>query len=136
MARKKPNISGVIVCDDIREELHNKKSLIGIYGDKIFLPYLPFVFPKFCIYIQCYNVLDGDSLRVEIQDPKDKVIANSGETKVNAPKGKKGYSKIDLGAIFSPLKISEDGTYNIRIVFNGDDKSAISYKVHITTNPK
>lgn len=38
----------VLFSDDIRDEVGNKKSLMGIYGPQVFVPMVPIVLPRFC----------------------------------------------------------------------------------------
>lgn len=37
-----------LVCDDIRREIGNKLSYMGVYQSQLFVPKLPFVLPKLC----------------------------------------------------------------------------------------
>lgn len=46
-------------CDDIRLELGNKSSLIGLYGDDLFVPSFPAVLPKLCIVAFCVAPVDN-----------------------------------------------------------------------------
>ena len=46
MKRKKPVFEYAIICDDIRHEMGNKFSLIGIYGSELQAAQLPFLFGR------------------------------------------------------------------------------------------
>jgi len=37
-------------CDDIRQEIGNKPSFMGVYDDGLVLPSLPFVLPRIAVY--------------------------------------------------------------------------------------
>ena len=39
----------VIYCDDVRQEVGNKQSLIGVYPGDLYLEALPAVLPKLCM---------------------------------------------------------------------------------------
>jgi hypothetical protein len=41
----------VVFCDDVRQEVGNKMSLIGVYGADLFVNELPIVLPKLAIFI-------------------------------------------------------------------------------------
>jgi uncharacterized protein DUF6941 len=55
-----------LVCDDIRPERGNKISLMGLYGDTVFVPAFPFVFPKLCILEKWENISDKKDFRAEL----------------------------------------------------------------------
>jgi hypothetical protein len=40
-----------IFCDDVRQEIGNKHSLMGIYGLDLFVDQIPAILPKLCIVI-------------------------------------------------------------------------------------
>lgn len=50
----------VIYCDDIRQEIGNKLSYMGVYSGELNIPTAPLVLPKLCIVIRAVS---------EIQDP-------------------------------------------------------------------
>ncbi len=41
----------VVYCEDVRNELHNKTSLIGVYGADLFASEIPMVLPKLALVI-------------------------------------------------------------------------------------
>ena len=58
-----------ILCDDIRQEIGNKISLMGVYGKDIVVPFFPFTFPKLCLWMvakEVQNELDGMRIQVTI----------------------------------------------------------------------
>jgi hypothetical protein len=75
MARRKPKFETGIVCDDIREEIGNKLTLIGIYEQEIFVSKLPYTFPKLCFFISCKNMKSGDSYSSALIGPSGKQLA-------------------------------------------------------------
>jgi hypothetical protein len=40
-------------CDDVRQEIGNKFSLMGCYGSDLFVPKFPFTLPKLCVFVNC-----------------------------------------------------------------------------------
>lgn len=120
MAKRKPKFEYFIVCDDIRQELGNKLSFMGVYGDEIFVPSFPFTFSQLSVAIKYRNLKSGDFFSIETKDPSGKKI---GETvKGSAPKDVKKSLVLTIHATFASIKISEEGSLQITIVFN-DDKS-------------
>lgn len=45
-------------CDDIRQELGNKFSLMGCYGPSMFVRSFPAVLPKLCVQVKAYSPID------------------------------------------------------------------------------
>ncbi len=42
-------------CDDVRQEVGNKFSLIGCYGESMLVSSLPAVLPKLCVQVRAYT---------------------------------------------------------------------------------
>lgn len=47
-----------VFCDDVRQEVGNKVSFIGIYQDSLLVPKLPTVLPKLCLVVQAVTSID------------------------------------------------------------------------------
>lgn len=45
-------------CDDVRQEIGNKVSLMGIYGGQLIVADVPFAMPKLCCVITCTTPAD------------------------------------------------------------------------------
>ncbi|GIK35881.1 MAG: hypothetical protein AMXMBFR45_01750 [Gammaproteobacteria bacterium] len=52
MSAGNPRFFDVIVCDDVREELGNKRSLMGIYENAIVLDAFPALLPRLCFVMK------------------------------------------------------------------------------------
>jgi hypothetical protein len=68
-----PQLKDIILCEDIRQELGNKISLIGILGGVIFIPEdatFPARIPQLALFSRWIGLSDGEriSLGVEIGD--------------------------------------------------------------------
>ncbi|MEY3881516.1 MAG: hypothetical protein RIQ94_2312 [Pseudomonadota bacterium] len=46
-------------CDDIRQEIDNKLSLMGIYTNGITIPSLPIVLPRLAVYVKITTAIDN-----------------------------------------------------------------------------
>lgn len=118
-------------CDDIRSELGNKISLIGIYGADLLLPELPAVLPKLCIYAQVYGELetplDGDvEVRVLLDDD---VIASS----ISQPKSTnllpRHFVKMVTHIILSPFSVEKESILRVRLYHEGKEYRASSLRI-------
>lgn len=58
MSAGNPRFFEVIVCDDVREELGNKRSFMGIYENAIVLDALPVIVPRLCFVMKARTPAD------------------------------------------------------------------------------
>ena len=58
----------VIYCDDIREEVGNKLSYMGVYTSELFIPSTPITLPKLCLAVKVVTDINDpfESLDVRI----------------------------------------------------------------------
>lgn len=61
-----PNYS-VIFCDDIRNELGGKVSLMGIYGTHVLVSSMPLTIPRLCIHFNIELPIDIKPERIDIK---------------------------------------------------------------------
>jgi len=120
MARRKPKFEYAIICDDIRQEISNKLSFIGIYGPHILVTKTPYVFPKLCFAISYKDVEAGLSFSIELIDPSNKKLGDT--ITLSIPKEVEKSIKFNMFAIFSPLKVKQEGSYKLVISCNKNDK--------------
>lgn len=74
-------------CDDIRQEVGNKFSLMGCYGDDLIVDQFPVILPKFAAQIRAATSIDqpfaklvvraflNDELLAEIEIPQEQLTA-------------------------------------------------------------
>ena len=55
---KAPKHEFTLLCDDIRQEMGGKTSLMGLYDHHIVVPQVPFTLPKVCFYTR-FSRMDG-----------------------------------------------------------------------------
>lgn len=130
MPARKPKFQYAIICDDIRQEIGNKMSFMGIYKSKIIIPQEPFTFPKLCFSITYKDVKADDSFSVILHNPEGKKM---GDEIKGGPVSEayKGYKTMDMIGIFSPLSIEKAGEYILEINFGDDPKLKKEVKVVI-----
>ena len=130
MPRRKPKFEYVIICDDIREEIGNKLTLVGVYAESIQVSKVPYSFPKLCFFIQYRDITSGDRFSIELKDPTGKRI---GKTINGILQPEKRVDKLRLLGIYSPLKMEQEGSYSLTITFNEDEKNKkeISFNVNV-----
>jgi len=133
MPRKQPKFEYSIICDDIRQEIGNKLTFVGTYQDVIFVPKLPFTFPKLCFFVQYKDIEAGDRFLLELTDPSNKIVGKSINITVSAAQ-KPG--KMRLSGIFSPIRAEKEGEYALGIAVNGNEKKKEEILFTVKEAPK
>lgn len=123
----------VIFCDDIRQEVGNKSSLIGVYMSDMVLnhPTLPIALAKLGILIQYMQPIDDvKDYRIEIHLPggdPEKPIAHADVAASEVkPTGKTalGSDATKIAArmhlVMAPVEIKEAGTLKVMITRAGE----------------
>ncbi len=103
---KAPKHEFTLLCDDIRQEMGGKTSLMGLYDHHIVVPQVPFTLPKVCFYTR-FSRMDGQfkfgfSIVSPTGDRKD-VIRDSD---VQIPEGAKEGT---FNVIASPFEVTGEG---------------------------
>lgn len=122
-------------CDDIRHELGNKLSLIGVYGADLVLPELPAAIPKLCIFAQLYSELDSafDSdieLRVMVDD---EILATSVSEPKQSSIQPKQFQKLAAQFVLTPFLIEKECTLRVRAIYKGQEYKASALKIRANT---
>jgi hypothetical protein len=68
---KKPKLIDWIICDDVRQEITGKTTIIGIYGSDIIIPQTPMVLPQLCLLTKWdikSGIFEEIAFRLEIPD--------------------------------------------------------------------
>ena len=74
----------VIFCDDLRQEVGDKKTFVGVYNEELYIPCLPTLIPKFYVVtaVSCYVEKIPAQLTVRLtlgDDELDKTTVSSEE---------------------------------------------------------
>ena len=125
-------IDYILVCEDIRLELGNKPSAMGIFTDDVIVLQFPIQFPKFCFLIHGYVLNDVRDVVVTavLQYPKmtELVLAENSEIKMNKAPG--GFA---LNLMISPLVLSEPGEGELTLDFGTGRKFRHKFTVQLAT---
>jgi hypothetical protein len=125
-----------IFCDDIRQEVNAKQSLMGVYPQVISIQgTFPFALPKLCISVQFFELneialvrnweiplvvlgpgqtIDEPALRLSIPVPPDDAKVSS---KKLYDKPEQLYMITSLGIVFQPLVINTPGFVRVRALY-------------------
>jgi hypothetical protein len=93
----------VLYCDDIREELGNKYSLMGVYASDLLVPELPAVISRLCVAVRLAipikSKLSNDITLEVIKEQKRKKAAETLVTsQITAAQLKQAYAQAPAGS--------------------------------------
>lgn len=119
----------IIICDDVRNELAGKISLMGIYSKDIFIQETPTVLPII------YFVIMLEDLQLSFRDIYLSLTLPAEPKPMTAtypaPSNLKIGSEVNLVIGYAPFKISGFGDCTFDVSFKKDEKPAISYSFAI-----
>jgi hypothetical protein len=121
-------------CDDIRHEVGNKTSYMGIYGALLGVPTFPHVLPKFCIAAVCTTPIDMPFKTISVRIAKNGNVVNEGAIPEDQLKqmhdvatsqsfGDDPAAQIHFGfqTVISPFLIDEKALLTVTIIADGVD---------------
>ena len=119
-----------ILCDDIRQEMGGKASLMGLYDHHIVVPEVPFVLPKVCFYSR-FSRMDGQfKFSFSIVSPNGERKDIIRDSDVQIPEGAKEGT---FNVIASPFEVGAEGVYEVILgLTKGADRFEYVYKFAIS----
>lgn len=116
-----------ILCDDVRLEMGNKLSLMGVF-ENIFLPVFPSVLLKFAIVNHWQGVGQYET-QVRILAPDRREIAVSAPSRFSIEA--LGYA--DNITFFTNVAFDRPGTYHVQIFIDGRSVQERPFYIHHVT---
>lgn len=122
----------VIYCDDIREEVGNKFSYMGVYSGELTVPNAPVLLPKLCVVAKVITDIANpfESLEVRIVMVKgddETEILSTGPIPFPADLPKQHDDSTRLMAqmtfMLSPFQISEETTLRVKAITECEELS-------------
>ncbi|WP_112794689.1 DUF6941 family protein [Rhizobium sp. SYY.PMSO] len=125
-----------IFCDDVRTEIGEKLSFIGVYSGVLMLPEFPFSLPKFCVHVNLITlatepyrsivlrcIAPGDSQPL-LEERLDPVQLNEQKELTDGSEADGIPINVVVGAslVFSPLRLRRPGLLTVSAII--DDKPA------------
>jgi hypothetical protein len=127
---KAPKHEFTLLCDDIRQEMGGKTSLMGLYDHHIVVPQVPFVLPKVCFYTR-FSRMDGTfKFSFSIVSPGGERKDIIRDSAVEIPDGAKEGT---FNVIASPFEVGAEGVYEVIVgLTKGADRFEYVYKFAIS----
>ena len=104
----KPNFMYLHICDDVRNEIGGKISMMGVYEKTLIVPSIPFVFPKLCFYSRFSGITENHIFNFSLTNPSGdirKIIENS------PCFPEEGEDQGIFNVVATPFEIIEEGKY-------------------------
>lgn len=103
------------VCDDIRQEIGNKYSLIGCYGPLMYVNSFPTFLPKLCAFVRVYTPIHKPFSKMSIRVLReDKILAEIDIPSQSLEAFRKGkqpdgitFQIVGTAIVLSPLPVEE-----------------------------
>ncbi len=134
---KRPKVEYILMCDDIRAELGNKNSYIGVYGDQILVRAFPHVFPKLCFAVSV-RPFDLYKASVVLRYGGKNLVESRGKSISSKGAEKEGDSSpraVNIILGFGAVRIEKEGSGEFQIVLNGA-KFSKKFEIKKARNPK
>ena len=123
-------------CDDIRMEIGNKLSLIGVYSGDLIVPEIPTMLPKLCVYIQIFSEFgEGFEDEVELKVMLDEDVITTltlpppSDLEIKSDMFAKGAANL----FFSPLLVEKECILRVRAYCKGKEFKAPALRIRSAT---
>lgn len=131
-----------VYCDDIRYEIGNKTSLIGLYSGQLGVPEFPCALSKLCVVLSVStpkdhmfkslvltgSLADSEIFRMEMND--EQIQAVVAQTPKLQEEGK--FYMVQLMAILSPLQIEKPGKLTLNLLADGEKLDCAGLEIILT----
>lgn len=132
----------VIYCDDIRNEVGNKISLMGIYTRELTIPNAPLLLPRLCILVKVVTDIDDplESLVVRVvktKDGEETELLSTGPlpipslTDLPARDDDTTSMLMQMQFVLSPFQIEEEATLRIRATTEREELLGMALRLRI-----
>lgn len=128
-----------VFCDDIRQEMGGKVSLMGCFQGDLLVPFLPVALPKLCVFVTVSTPVKRPLTRLTIrimQDDTELASLDVPEGSTMAPIVEDGVTRILANAamVFSPFAIP--APTSIRVAVVTEEGEIIGPRLRIKVMPK
>ncbi len=136
----------VIYCDDIRSEVGNKFSYMGIYTRELNIPSVPLLLPKLCIVVKVVSDINDpiESVVVRVVMLKDnKEIELITTDSLTMPpstelQGRDNDSTCVLTQmqfVLSPFQIDEESTLRVKATTEREELLGVALRLRVASPP-
>ena len=125
MSENKPSkFRNVIFCDDVRDEMGNKKSLMGVVAGDLQVGEFPATIGFACYFEYFADADDGDSLKLEFRLLQDDAEIAKGGMQANIAATKRAHFVLPKGLV----RFETPATFRMMISVNGQPEEEVLAK--------
>jgi hypothetical protein len=126
-----PTLDWIIICDDVRAEVGDKISLMGLF-DMIWVQSFPALHPRLAI-VASWSGLKGDSKsKIEIVSENGELVQPEAVAPLKAPP--QGNSARHITISFN-VQFKSEGIYQVRVSLNNDSYRSVPLPVRRMARP-
>ena len=120
----------ILMCEDVRQEVGNKFSLMGLYSGEIIVNKLPSFIRSLAFVLMLEDVLKSfKKISAKLFLPGEKKPL---EILIEQPAESKSFKNRNIIVGFSPIRIEKTGTATVQFRFDDDKRPKYSYKFKIS----
>ena len=133
----------VIYFDDIRDEVGNKLSYMGVYSGELNVPTAPVVLPKLCIAVKVITDFNDPLRELEVRIVKgdDEVeLLTTGPIPMledtSCFDGNPARLGVRLTFMLAPFQIDEDSILRVKAKTEREELQAMALRIRVATPPE
>lgn len=136
----------VIYCDDIRNEVGNKYSYMGIYTRELTIPNAPILLPKLCLAVKVVTDVNDPFESVMVQVIKVRghevtELVSTGTISLPPPTELSGLDddttriSFEMQFVLSPFQIDEESTLRVKATTEREELLGVALRLKIVPPP-
>lgn len=123
-----------IVCDDIRQEVGNKHSYMGIYGSDMFFQQFPVTVPKLCMVISARTPVSAPfkALSFRVLKDESEILGSADVDMATIPKGDTVSAEVyiaQISLVFSPINFDGPCKLSVRVITESEELKAGAVRI-------
>lgn len=127
---------GGVFCDDVRQEVTGKLTLVGCYTDSMVVPRFPATIPRLCVLARIITpatepfnevkvrILQDDETLVDVDIP-----AGDYEVEVKAPQEEGAMHVLHAQFALGPLEFTKASALRVRAMLDGKEVRGLAIRV-------
>ena len=135
----------VIYCDDIRQEVGNKFSYMGVYSSELIVPSTPVLLPKLCIAVKVstdigdpFEALEARVVKVKGDDETELLSTGALQLPTELYGLDDGVNRrfaVQLTFMLAPFQIDEETNLRVKAITEREELRGMGLRIRIVTPP-
>ena len=134
----------VIYCDDIRQEVGNKVSYMGVYSGELNVPTAPVLLPKLCIAVKActetvdpFEALEVRIVKVKGDDETELLSTGPIPRPIEVPELDNGSTRLiaQMAFMLAPFQIDEETLIRVKAITEREELRGMGLRIRIVPPP-